>query len=217
MLKLNDVTLFLADGRTDENSFKKSFFAVDYCLKKADFKKVIFQTSYRANLVGYGYQYIEPMNIGLYSHYLSSGRILEHIDTKFVLIIQHDGFVLNGDNWDNEFLNYDYIGAPWSVEATQRPHARVGNGGFSLRSRKLLEVCRDHFGGTYDNEDWRICVTGREMFESHGVKYAPIELATKFSIETHLADFDHDITKRFGFHGPRQFEAVNKAYGLNLK
>ena len=45
----------------------------------------------------------------------------------------------------SDFLKWDYIGAPWplSYEAFVDPfgrHIRVGNGGFSLRSRKFLEV-----------------------------------------------------------------------------
>ena len=216
MLKLKDVTLFVADGRTDENSYNKSLFAVKQCLAKAEFNKVVFWSAYHTGDSSYGYKKIDPINLSQYNMLLSRD-LTDHIDTKYVLIAQHDGFILNPDNWDNEFYKYDYIGAPWSAEATQRPKFRVGNGGFSLRSKRLLDVCKKHFGGTWDNEDWRICVMSRPLFESHGCEFAPIELATKFSIETHLAEFDHDITKRFGFHGPRQFEAVNKAYGLGLK
>src|SRR5476651_2455270 len=34
------------------------------------------------------------------------------IDTDFALIVQDDGWVVNGNNWRDEYLNYDYIGAP---------------------------------------------------------------------------------------------------------
>ena len=53
------------------------------------------------------------------------------IKTDYALFIQYDGFVLNGELFSEQFLNWDYIGAPW-------PHFRehnVGNGGFSLRSK----------------------------------------------------------------------------------
>ena len=47
--------------------------------------------------------------------------------------------MLDGAAWRPEFLDYDYIGAVW-------PHVldkyNVGNGGFSLRSKALLEACR---------------------------------------------------------------------------
>ena len=63
----------------------------------------------------------------------------DHIATDHALCVQWDGFVLDGAAWDPAFLDYDYIGAVW-------PHFddshNVGNGGFSLRSRKLLEASR---------------------------------------------------------------------------
>ena len=43
----------------------------------------------------------------------------------------------DGNRWRDEFLEYDYIGAPWNVPAGSRNN--IGNGGFSLR-RKFLEV-----------------------------------------------------------------------------
>jgi len=216
MLSLKDVTLFMADGRTDEKSFKRSLFAIRQSIDKVDFGEVIFQSAYDSNVLGVGYKKIKPMVIGEYSKLLS-GKLTEHINTKYALIVQHDGFVLNTSNWNPDFLKYDYIGAPWLTEATQRPENRVGNGGFSLRSKKLLDVCNKHYGGTWDNEDWQICVMKRSMFESHGVVFAPLEVATWFSIESHIPEFDHDIRKRFGFHGARQYEAIKAAYGVDVE
>ena len=46
--------------------------------------------------------------------------------TSHALMIQFDGYVLSGDRFSDNFLSYDYIGAPW-------PHYqshKVGNGGF---------------------------------------------------------------------------------------
>ena len=216
MLRLKNVTLFMADGRTDRKSFDSSLFAVRQCIDKVDFGEVIFQSAYDSDISGVGYKKIKPMVIGEYSK-LISGNLTDHINTQFVLVVQHDGFILNTANWNPDFLNYDYIGAPWLIEATQRPNCRVGNGGFSLRSKKLLDVCKKHYGGTWDNEDWQICLVKRPFFESHGIVFAPLDVATWFSIESHIPEYDHDIKKRFGFHGPRQYEAVNAAYGFDLK
>ena len=46
MLSLKDVTLFMADGRTDEKSFKRSLFAIRQSIDKVDFGEVIFQSAY---------------------------------------------------------------------------------------------------------------------------------------------------------------------------
>ena len=52
------------------------------------------------------------------------------------LVVQYDGFVLDPKRWTSDFLTYDYIGAPWP----NYEYHNVGNGGFSLRSQKLIET-----------------------------------------------------------------------------
>ncbi len=63
--------------------------------------------------------------------------LIKYVDTDFCLLIHDDSCVVNPEMWTDEFLDYDYIGAPWP-EGSQ-PY-RVGNGGFSLRSKRLLDV-----------------------------------------------------------------------------
>ena len=73
--------------------------------------------------------------------------LYRYVQTSHCLVIQADGFVLNPDRWQPKFLEYDYIGAPWPEKLTLHPtqqildmkQNQVGNGGFSLRSKKLLE------------------------------------------------------------------------------
>ena len=36
-----------------------------------------------------------------------------YIESDFVLIIQDDGHIVNPKMWLDEYLEYDYIGAPW--------------------------------------------------------------------------------------------------------
>src|SRR5215475_11579638 len=67
--------------------------------------------------------------------------LLSHVDTDHVLLIQWDGYVINPSAWKDEFLACDYIGAKWFWHDDGH---RVGNGGFSLRSRKLLAALQDH-------------------------------------------------------------------------
>ena len=40
-------------------------------------------------------------------------NLSKHIKSEYVLIIQHDGHVINHKKWDDLFLKFDYIGAPW--------------------------------------------------------------------------------------------------------
>ena len=63
-----------------------------------------------------------------------------YIDTDHVLLVQWDGYVVNPAAWDPAFLHCDYIGAKWFWAEEGK---RIGNGGFSLRSRRLLEALQD--------------------------------------------------------------------------
>jgi len=116
-----------------------------------------------------------------------------HIRTSHALCIQWDGFVLSGAAWDPVFLDFDYIGAPW-------PHFHdgynVGNGGFSLRSRRLLEACKSlPFDGS-EAEDVLICRRWRDQLEQQGLRFGPEDVALLFSYERTPPRGDE-----FGFHG----------------
>ena len=141
---------------------------------------------------------IEPLaGIGDYSRFLSR-RLIEHVATPYVLVFQWDGFVLDPSAWTDEFWDYDYIGAPWA-DGSAPPGRRVGNGGFSLRSRRLLEALQDP-DLDFDlarPEDKVICRELRpELEEKHGIRFAPVELAERFAFE-HAAP----PGPVFGFHG----------------
>ena len=43
-------------------------------------------------------------------------NLKDHTDNDFVMVIQEDGYIVNPNLWDDEFLEYDYIGAPWPIE-----------------------------------------------------------------------------------------------------
>jgi hypothetical protein len=133
-----------------------------------------------------------------------------------VFLCQHDGFPLNPDKWLDEFLEYDYVGAPWGQGLIHRGHLlqnRVGNGGFSLRSPNLFKNCTNLILNG-ENEDFVICEIYRTYLENKGVKFAPIEVAVKFSYEVPLDDFKNTIYNSFGFHGKDPREDVRIKYGL---
>lgn len=71
----------------------------------------------------------------------------DHIKTDFALIVHADGFVVNPEMWRDEFLDYDYIGAPWPLPpegdtTTYRDKdgniCRVGNSA-GIRSKRLMD------------------------------------------------------------------------------
>lgn len=147
-------------------------------------------------------------------------KLHEYVDTDFVLLIHDDGFVINSSSWKDEFLNYDYIGAPWGhkhfidINGNQ---IRVGNS-VSLRSKKLLELPSKYnmpwlpFDGNF-NEDTQICVWNRDFFLNHGIKFANYELAKYFSHETIFEDFEGIepfCFHNFGGENEKYKELINK-------
>ncbi|OQX21755.1 MAG: hypothetical protein BWK75_02465 [Candidatus Altiarchaeales archaeon A3] len=131
--------------------------------------------------------------------------LAKYIDTEFSLVVQHDGYVLRPHRWNNIFLNYDYIGATWpkNMFFNNGVNIRVGNGGFSLRSKKLLNAFNelklpfsDNNTG-YFHEDGIICNYYRKELEKYEIKFAPVEIASMFSREL---DCDDSIPEHFGFH-----------------
>jgi hypothetical protein len=117
-----------------------------------------------------------------------------HIHTPFVMLIQWDGYPVRPENWTDAFLDYDYSGAPWPQFQSS---IAVGNGGFSLRSRRLLEACRDPRFQPGHPEDIFICHTNRALLEqAYGVRFAPAALAERFSCERMGS-----AARSFGFHG----------------
>lgn len=150
------------------------------------------------------------------------------IDTEFCLVTQGDGFIINPQFWSEEFLNYDYIAAPWrnqshlvnsqgeTVDILDLNKNRVGNGGFSLRSKKLLELSSqldfDNIKTSSLSEDLIICHYFYEWFKDQGIKFAPLEIATKFSFEQTIEEVENLSWKTtFGFHGkPHLIPVLNK-------
>ena len=115
-------------------------------------------------------------------------ELFKYIHTEYVLVIQWDGYVVNPDMWDQNFLDYDYIGAPWPSELDFRDAngrlCRVGNG-VSLRSYRIMEY-PDKAGlswHTGENEDTFLCCIHRVEIEEAGMTIAPLDVACKFSHE----------------------------------
>ena len=127
-----------------------------------------------------------------YSRFILAG-LAEHIKTRHALLVQWDGFVRDGRSWQDGFLDFDYIGAPWPQ---YRDGMAVGNGGFSLRSRRLLQATAA-IPPDDAPEDVTICRTHRAYLEhQHGIRFADMDVARAFSYER-----SESSGREFGFHG----------------
>ena len=130
------------------------------------------------------------------------GDLIEVVSEDF-LVIQWDGFVLDPKNWRDEYLNYDFIGAPHNFGQGDV----VGNGGFSFRSLKLMEqlkILLNDANKAHENyipEDILISMSQHPLEEA-GIKFAPISLASQFAFQDGEC---RDLDSLFGFHSPWNF------------
>ena len=116
-------------------------------------------------------------------------EVPKNITTSHMLIMQWDGWVLDASKWNPEFLAFDYVAAPWPWYMNNR----VGNGGFSLRSKALMDkVWPFELDGP---EDSVLCRRYRPKLEGMGYRWAPEKLAAEFSFERSRP------CPTFGFHG----------------
>ena len=138
-------------------------------------------------------------------------RVPPEVETSHLLVIQWDGWVLDGSLWNPEWLDADYIGAPW----WWHPDKRVGNGGFSLRSTRLMQFVAAHPDKfpVAAIEDDALCRRYRPALEEEGFRWAPEESAMRFSFE-YTKPASHAT---FGFHDMRNWPWVLDDAALNRR
>ncbi|BDX20925.1 hypothetical protein TUM22923_02460 [Polynucleobacter sp. TUM22923] len=198
MLNLSQVTLLCVETREPE----LAHWAIDRCLSGASFCKVVLITSLdKVKSKRAGIDYVQAPPIATtkdYSDLLLTG-IDAHVQGTHVLIIQWDSFITHPNLWQEDFLNYDYIGPVWP----HHPQTPVGNGGFSLRSVKLLQAIKRPGFIKKHPEDYCICVDNKDFLgQECGIKFAPASIAEQFAVER--SEW-HDA---FGFHGFFNFARV---------
>lgn len=169
--------------------------AIEASMRQAKFGAVKMLSDSRPNRHPDGMEWVEihPIKSSVeYSNFLLN-HLADYVKTPHVLIVQWDGYVIDGQRWSPEFLEYDYIGASW-------PHFSdghdVGNGGFSLRSSALLEACRHPSFVASHPEDVAICRHNRSRLGEFGLRFAPSSVAEQFSVER-----SGYPTASFGYHG----------------
>ena len=127
--------------------------------------------------------------------------IYEIVSQEFALVFQWDGFPLNANAWNLEFFRYDFLGAPHYSEIYK---TLFFNGGFSLRSKRLMEKVRNvvtAYPALINHpEDAVICNLLREKLESSQMLFPDMSIAGQFSYE--LGAMPESF---FGFHGAFNF------------
>ena len=221
-IKLLDVTLLAATSvDIDETQL-----SLKISSQNIDFGSIKLLSSSEPKKKYPDINYIKIPNIDFLGYSkLIMENLHKYFETSHCLIVQSDSFVVNSELWKKEFLNYDYIGAPWSdeikvnsnliINAKKNP---VGNGGFSLRSQKLAKITSkinyDSLEFPLKSEDILICHYLYEKMLEQGVRFAPAELAAKFSMENINHLYGQDVNSVFGFHGKHLRDYFLKKYVL---
>jgi hypothetical protein len=213
--ELSDVTLVSVTG-VDSDA---TLYAMQRCLSGLRFARAILIASAPPSTLDPRVEYIRigPMNYAGYSRFILK-ELHNYITTSHALVVQADGFVINADRWNPDWLRFDYIGAPfppvikvgkYDIELTNR----VGNGGFSLRSRRLLQLVSEIKLETLRyptiNEDMIVCHLLHDYLVGKGSRFADIETAADFSIDER--PFGRTFATTFGFHGKHNLLALQNA------
>ncbi|QWD62295.1 DUF5672 family protein [Polynucleobacter sp. MWH-UH25E] len=198
MLDLTSVTLLCVETRDPA----LAHWAIERCLRGVRFAKVVLLTDLDRVLERRaGIDYVQAPKIKTtqdYSDLLLTG-IDQYVEGSHVLVIQWDSFITNPHLWTDHFLDYDYIGPIWP----HHPENPVGNGGFSLRSRKLLQAIKQPGFIKRHPEDYCICVDNKLFLEEqYNIRFASPELADQFAVER------APWHEAFGFHGFFNFAYV---------
>jgi len=208
MLDLKNVSLVCVTSVNLERAIK----AINFSIRGINFGEVLLLTDKDLDLEAIKTIKIESLDYVGYSRFIVY-ELHKYISNEYVILIQDDGFISNPEKWEDLFLNYDYIGAPFPVPpdndniSYRDPFGnliRVGNGGFSLRTKKLLQLpsllnleWKPYFG--FYNEDGFFSVHNRHMLEDNGCSFAPIEVSSRFSHEYKTPETEGILP--FGFHG----------------
>lgn len=143
-LQLPTVTLMCIDCVNANRAVN----VLEHCKKLCDFGAVKLLTS-----IPIQYEHIVnimPLNsLIAYSIFMLT-KVNQYIETERVLIVQRDGWILNPQSFNPEWLQLDYIG-PLFVQ-----YDHVGSGGFSLRSKRLMDYSASimpHWDGTQKHAD----------------------------------------------------------------
>ena len=221
-LKLPDITLLSATS----TEMDQAQISMKISLQNIEFgaAKLLCTSSPKQKYQDIEYVSIPHMDFLGYSRLIIKD-LQKYFTTSHCLIVQSDSFVVNSSLWKKEFLEYDYIGGPWPNKIQVNPDLLlnleknpVGNGGFSLRSRKLAETtAKINFGSLkfpMKAEDVVIChFLYQEMIDS-GIRFAPPKLAAQFSMENVENLYGQNVDSVFGFHGKHMRSYFVKRYRL---
>ena len=147
-----------------------------------------------------------------------NANLARWFETEHCLVVQNDGFPIQS-GLEAFLARFDYIGAPyvrrtWKTRLTGLwPRHAVGNGGFSLRTRRICEAASARWprftwipeDNRFLREDAFFCLTLPLLSRRYrkSVSIAPLSEASRFSYDS-LYGIPPEAPP-FGFHGSEAF------------
>lgn len=208
--KLNDVTLLTYN--TNPERTQGTIDSLNICCGDLEFYDVKFLSDRIPDNLpdNIKWEYAPKINhINDFNYYMFL-ELGKHIESSHMLFVHDHAYILHPELWDDDWLQYDYIGAGWKwmpdayICHETGEHIRQGNGGFSLRSSKLLNLPKEK--GWYlkeeqgwKNEDGQCCIYWRKEMLENGINYAPIEVSAIFAYENDIPE-NINIKEFFGYH-----------------
>jgi hypothetical protein len=119
------------------------------------------------------------LSIKEYNALLTSKEFYDHFHCEHILIFQIDTLLRRPIT--KNYLNYDYVGAPWRLETPGIWKGMVGNGGLSLRNVYKMKNIIDKF-----KYDFSINEDGYFSYYCKHLNYniPDFNTASEFSVET---------------------------------
>ena len=236
----SNITVVNVDGRIGDNLSTQMALMISKYKLPGSRALLLAPQEPRVIIGNFDFIKIDPLDYFQYSIFVLY-KLHNFINTEYALIIQDDGWVVNEKAWSMDYFAYDFLGAPTHLArknlgsgyAYYKNYQWVGdylispenfdvvlNGGFSLRSKKLLELpeakslkfiidppdpkTKTSLSWQQDSllEDVQICLYLRAQLEANGIRFPEIEVAKKFSIE-HIDLTFHsklDLMSVFGHH-----------------
>lgn len=208
-LDLLNVTAICLQGRKSDfdsslmKRLKKNF---KFMTTFFNFKEIVYISDVDPKVEGVKYIHTDPISYYDYNKWCLH-NMSDYVTTDYALSFQDDGWPLNPELWSDEFLEYDYVGAPIGKDQNNilfHPEDRIGGGGFTLRSKKLMEFTKtipypDKYGKC-NNEDTIIAMEYRKDIMELGMRICPHHISRKFVVQMPVDD-EHNLYTSFGFHG----------------
>jgi hypothetical protein len=156
---------------------------------------------------------VSKFHIDIYNDILKNINFWNNLQAEKVLIIQDDGIILREGCED--FLDYDYIGAPW-IDGAGNEYLKsnvnremVGNGGLSIRNVNIMKQIVTTFEKEknllfFQNinrlpEDAYFCMCLSKM---NNIKMPLLEIASRFASEQIINMKTLGIHKFWAYHHP---------------